>query len=60
MLFKPNKPCFASLYRGVQMCEISIKPRLFMHVLIDFKGVHEIAALSWFFCVMTKEQNQNQ
>jgi hypothetical protein len=25
-----------------------------------FKGVHEIAALSWFFCVKTKEQNQNQ
>jgi len=23
------KPCFASLYRGVQMCKIYIKPRLF-------------------------------
>jgi hypothetical protein len=23
-----------------------------------FKGAHEIASLSWFFCVMTKEQYQ--
>jgi hypothetical protein len=23
-----------------------------------FKGAHDIASLSWFFCVMTKEQNQ--
>jgi len=29
MLFKPVKPCFASLYRGIQMCEIYIKPRIF-------------------------------
>ena len=47
-----------SLYRGVQMCKIYIKPRLFMHVLLILEGVHEIAALSWFFCVMTKEHNQ--
>ena len=59
MMFLFIKPCFASLYRGVHMCKIYIKPRLFMHVLIDFKGVHEIAARSWFFCGMTKEQNQN-
>ena len=26
MLFKPIKPCFASLYRGVHMCKISIQP----------------------------------
>ena len=38
------------------MCKIYIKPRLFMHVLLILKGVHEIAALSWFFCGMTKEQ----
>ena len=31
-----------------------------MRVLIVFKGAHEIASLSWFFCVMTKEQNQYQ
>jgi hypothetical protein len=29
MLFNCIKPCFASLYRGIQMCEISIKPRPF-------------------------------
>ena len=29
MLFKCIKPCFASLYRGLQMCEIYIKPRPF-------------------------------
>jgi len=60
MLLKCIKPCFASLYRGVQMCEIYIKPRLFMRSLLMFKGAHEIASLSWFFCVMTKEQNQYQ
>ena len=38
------------------MYEIYIQPRLFMHVLLILKGVHEIAALSWFFCVMAKEQ----
>jgi hypothetical protein len=56
MLFKCIKPCFASLYRGLQMCEIYIKPRPFMRSLLIFKGAHEIASLSWFFCVMTKEQ----
>jgi hypothetical protein len=38
------------------MCEIYIKPRPFMRSLLMFKGAHEIASLSWFFCVMTKEQ----
>jgi hypothetical protein len=31
-----------------------------MRSLLMFKGAHEIASLSWFFCVMTKEQNQYQ
>ena len=31
-----------------------------MRVLFIYKGAHEIASLSWFFCVKTKEQNQNQ
>ena len=54
------KPCFASLYRGIQMCKIYIKPRLFIRPLLIFIGAHETTSLSWFFCVMTKEQNQNQ
>ena len=29
MLLNCIKPCFASLYRGIQMCEIYIKPRPF-------------------------------
>ena len=29
MLFNCVKPCFASLYRGIQMCKIYIKPRPF-------------------------------
>ena len=52
----PCQALFCVYYRGVHLCEISIKPRLFMHVLLILKGVHEIAALSWFFCGMTKEQ----
>jgi hypothetical protein len=38
------------------MYEIPIQPRLFMRLLLIFKGAHEIALLSWFFCVMAKEQ----
>jgi hypothetical protein len=29
MMSQRVKPCFASLYRGVHMCKIYIKPRLF-------------------------------
>jgi len=31
-----------------------------MRLLLVLKGAHEIASLSSFFCVKTKEQNQNQ
>jgi len=31
-----------------------------MHVLIDFKGVHEIASLSCFFWVKPKEKKNKK
>ena len=37
---------------------VSLEP--FIRPLLIFIRAHEIAVLSWFFCVMTKEQNQNQ
>ena len=52
----PFQALFCEHYRGVHLCEIYIKPRLFMRVLLIFKGAHEIVSLSWFFCVMAKEQ----
>jgi len=29
-----------------------------MHVLFDFNGVHEIASLSWYFCIKAKGQRK--
>jgi hypothetical protein len=31
-----------------------------MRVLLIYKGAHEIASLSWSFCIKTKGRNQNQ
>jgi len=47
-------------YRVVNLCETSIKPGLFIRPLLIFKGVHETTSLSWFFFVMTKEQEKKQ
>ena len=51
---------FCEPYQVVHLCEISIKPRLFIRPLLIFKGAHETTSLSWFFCVMTKEQKRNK
>ena len=47
-------------YQVVYLCEISIKPILFIRPLLIFKGTHETTSLSWFFCVMTKEQEKKE
>ena len=47
-------------YRVVHLCEIYSKPRLFIRPLLIFKGAYETTSLSWFFCVMTKEQEKKE
>jgi len=47
-------------YHVVHLCEIYSKPRLFIRPLLIFIGAHETTSLSWFFCVMTKEQEKKQ
>jgi len=47
-------------YQVVHLCEIYSKPRPFIRPLLIFKGAHETTSLSWFFCVMTKEQEKKQ
>jgi len=51
---------FCEPYQVLHLCEIYIKPRLFIRPLHIFKRAHETTSLSWFFCVMTKEQEKKR
>jgi len=49
---------FCEPYRGVHLCEISIKPSSFMRVLLILRGAHEIAPLSWSFVSRQKDKKK--
>jgi len=55
-----NQALFCEPYQVLQLCEIYIKLRPFIRPLLIFKGAYETTSLSWFFCVMTKEQEKKQ